>query len=128
VHLSGVDRWVGDDKRAACSGSAKLEYWLIKPISKNDMPSVGLFDAKTHLSEYVARAQAGEEVVIMRHNKPVARIVPFDAPVRATPQAMPPFIQRTFDLGEAHVELTRLNQLSDELEDVDVLSRWNRDR
>lgn len=40
------------------------------------MEAVGLFEAKTHLSEYVARAEAGEEVIIMRHNKPVARIVP----------------------------------------------------
>ncbi len=41
------------------------------------MEAVGLFEAKTHLSEYVARAEAGEEVVITRHNKPVAKIVPF---------------------------------------------------
>jgi len=39
--------------------------------------SMGLFEAKTHLSELVARAEQGEEVVITRHNKPVARIVPF---------------------------------------------------
>ncbi|HYF19815.1 MAG TPA: type II toxin-antitoxin system prevent-host-death family antitoxin [Ramlibacter sp.] len=43
------------------------------------MEAVGLFEAKTHLSEYVARAEAGEEVVIMRHNKPVAKIVPLSA-------------------------------------------------
>jgi len=43
------------------------------------MEAVGLFEAKTHLSEYVARAEAGEEVIIMRHNKPVAKIVPIDA-------------------------------------------------
>lgn len=41
------------------------------------MQAVGLFEAKTHLSEYVARAEGGEEVVIMRHNKPVAKIVPY---------------------------------------------------
>jgi prevent-host-death family protein len=40
------------------------------------MHTVGLFEAKTHLSELVARAEAGEEVVIMRHNRPVAKIVP----------------------------------------------------
>lgn len=38
---------------------------------------MGLFEAKTHLSELVARAEQGEEVVITRHNKPVAKIVPF---------------------------------------------------
>lgn len=41
------------------------------------MAAIGLFEAKTHLSEYVARAEAGEEVIITRHNKPVAKIVPF---------------------------------------------------
>lgn len=38
--------------------------------------SVGLFEAKTHLSELVARAEQGEEVIITRHNRPVAKIVP----------------------------------------------------
>jgi len=40
------------------------------------MESIGLFEAKTHLSELVARAEKGEEVVITRHNKPVAKLVP----------------------------------------------------
>lgn len=40
------------------------------------MESIGLFEAKTHLSELVARAERGEEVIITRHNKPVAKIVP----------------------------------------------------
>jgi prevent-host-death family protein len=48
------------------------------------MEAVGLFEAKTHLSEYVARAEAGEEVVIMRHNKPVAKIVPLSSAQRAS--------------------------------------------
>ena len=41
------------------------------------MDTVGLFEAKTHLSELIARAERGEEVVVTRHNKPVAKIVPF---------------------------------------------------
>lgn len=40
------------------------------------MDTIGLFEAKTHLSELVARAERGEEVIITRHNKPVAKIVP----------------------------------------------------
>lgn len=43
--------------------------------------SIGLFEAKTHLSELVARAEQGEEVIITRHNKPVARLVPIDVGV-----------------------------------------------
>jgi len=38
--------------------------------------TMGLFEAKTHLSELVARVEAGDEVVITRHNKPVAKLVP----------------------------------------------------
>jgi prevent-host-death family protein len=41
--------------------------------------AVGLFEAKTHLSELVARAEAGEEVIITRHNRPVARLVAYQA-------------------------------------------------
>ena len=40
--------------------------------------TIGLFEAKTHLSELVARAEQGGEVIITRHNKPVARIVPME--------------------------------------------------
>ncbi len=43
------------------------------------MDSIGLFEAKTHLSELIARAERGEEVVITRHNKPVAKLVPMPA-------------------------------------------------
>jgi prevent-host-death family protein len=43
------------------------------------MESIGLFEAKTHLSELVARAEQGEEVIITRHNKPVAKLVPIKA-------------------------------------------------
>lgn len=41
--------------------------------------TVGLFEAKSHLSELVARAEAGDEVIITRHNRPVARLVPIDS-------------------------------------------------
>lgn len=40
--------------------------------------TVGLFEAKTHFSELVARAEQGHEVIITRHNKPVAKIVPLN--------------------------------------------------
>ncbi len=44
------------------------------------MESFGLFEAKTHLSELIARAERGEEVIITRHNKPVAKLVPVKRP------------------------------------------------
>jgi prevent-host-death family protein len=39
------------------------------------MVTVGAFEAKTHLSTLLDRAAAGEEVVITKHGKPVARLV-----------------------------------------------------
>jgi prevent-host-death family protein len=45
------------------------------------MRQANLHDAKTHLSELVAAAERGEEVIIARANKPVARLVPIVQPV-----------------------------------------------
>ena len=39
------------------------------------MITVGAFEAKTKLSELLDRVERGEEVVITRHGKPVARLV-----------------------------------------------------
>jgi len=39
------------------------------------MATFGLFEAKTHLSELVQRAEKGEEIVLTRHGAPVARLV-----------------------------------------------------
>lgn len=38
--------------------------------------TVGAFEAKTHLSELLARVEAGEQVTITKHGRPVARLVP----------------------------------------------------
>ena len=80
------------------------------------MHTVGLFKAKTNLSEYLALAEAGGEVVIMRHKKPVAKIVALDA--KPVPKKYPKFVQRTFDMGPELVDLTHVNQL---LGDMDVM-------
>jgi prevent-host-death family protein len=42
-------------------------------------PVVNIHEAKTHLSRLVERVEAGEEVVIARAGRPVARLVPFKA-------------------------------------------------
>jgi prevent-host-death family protein len=44
--------------------------------------TVSLYEAKTQLSRLVDRALRGDEVVITRHGRPVARLVPA-APSRA---------------------------------------------
>jgi len=39
------------------------------------MKEVGVLEAKTHLSALIDEAVAGEDIVITRHGKPVARLV-----------------------------------------------------
>jgi prevent-host-death family protein len=40
------------------------------------MEPVSVYDAKTHLSRLLDAVEAGEEVVITRNGRPVARLVP----------------------------------------------------
>ena len=40
------------------------------------MVEVGAFEAKTHLSHLLDQVERGETVVIFRHGRPVARLVP----------------------------------------------------
>jgi prevent-host-death family protein len=40
---------------------------------------VNIHEAKTHLSRLLKRVMLGEEIVIARAGKPVARLVPMDA-------------------------------------------------
>jgi len=86
------------------------------------MQAIGLFEAKTHLSEYVARAEAGEEVVIMRHQKPVARIVPFAPRPETDRTPVPKFVQRTFNMGKPLTDMTQLNKLAGELENLEYIN------
>jgi len=43
---------------------------------------VGAFEAKTKFSELLERVSQGEEITITKHEKPVARLVPFEKPTR----------------------------------------------
>ena len=40
------------------------------------MASVGAFEAKTHFSSLFERVEKGEQIIITRHGKPVAKLVP----------------------------------------------------
>lgn len=48
------------------------------------MTTVNIHEAKTHLSRYVEQAAVGEETIIAKAGKPVARLVPLQA------EALPP--------------------------------------
>ena len=74
------------------------------------MSSVNLAVAKAHLSELINKVEAGEEVVITRHGRPVARVVP------ATPVKQPVPLERLAALrkslpprkGRSAIELRKL--------------------
>jgi len=45
--------------------------------------TLNLYDAKTQLSSLVDKAAAGEEIIIAKNGKPMARLVPFrERPLR----------------------------------------------
>ncbi len=44
------------------------------------MTTVNMHEAKTHLSRLVEAAAAGEEIIIAKSGKPVARLVPLGLP------------------------------------------------
>ncbi|MES2644637.1 MAG: type II toxin-antitoxin system prevent-host-death family antitoxin [Myxococcota bacterium] len=53
------------------------------------MGPVSVYDAKTHLSRLLDAVEAGEEVVITRNGRPVARLVPAAAAPRRRFGTMP---------------------------------------
>lgn len=49
------------------------------------MVMINLATAKTRLSELLDQVEGGEDVVITRHGRPVARITPIESPKRPVP-------------------------------------------
>lgn len=50
------------------------------------MTAVGAFEAKTHFASLLERVAAGEQIVITKHGRPVARLVPISGPDREKAQ------------------------------------------
>lgn len=48
-------------------------------MTKSLVSAVGVHEAKTHLSRLLERVEAGEEIVIERRGRPVARLVAVDS-------------------------------------------------
>jgi prevent-host-death family protein len=44
------------------------------------MVTAGIKEARQHFTEYLAKVERGEEVIITRRNEPVARISPVKSP------------------------------------------------
>lgn len=67
------------------------------------MASYGIGEAKTQLSKLVHMAEEGEEVVLRRGRRPVARVVPIAAAegaIRRTPGRMRGRVRMPEDFGE----------------------------
>lgn len=54
----------------------RSNFLLMNVIAPPPTATVGAYDAKTRLAELLDRVQKGEEIVITRHGKPIARLVP----------------------------------------------------
>jgi prevent-host-death family protein len=49
---------------------------------------INVHEAKTHFSKLLARAHAGETIVLARAGKPYAKLVPLEAPRERRPGAL----------------------------------------
>jgi prevent-host-death family protein len=64
------------------------------------MPSeIGAYEAKTHLPALLERAARGEEIVITKHGRPIARLMPVD---RTSPDRRRRAIERLKTFAEGH--------------------------
>lgn len=61
------------------------------------MDAVSIHEAKTHFSRLVARAEAGEEIIVRRGATPVAKIVAYHAP---TSPRRPGALRGQIDIAE----------------------------
>ena len=60
-----------------------------------------IHEAKTHFSKLVERAAAGEEIIIGKAGKPVARLVPYrEAPPKRMPGSMKGKIRMASDFDD----------------------------
>ena len=70
---------------------------------------MNVYEAKTQLSKLLEQVEAGEEIVIARNGKPVARLVPFQrASVRRLPGAWKGKVWMSPDFDEPDPELEEL--------------------
>lgn len=61
--------------------------------------NIGAFEAKTKFSELLERVRQGEEITITKHEKPVARLVPFEKPSQVDLAAL---FQQMAKFGAGH--------------------------
>jgi prevent-host-death family protein len=78
---------------------------------------VNIHEAKTHLSRLVARAAAGEEIVIGKAGKPMAKLVPYTEskePRKLGAWKGKVWLAPDWDSPEVNEEITRLFEGEDD--------------
>jgi prevent-host-death family protein len=85
-------------------------------IASSPSRAIGAFEAKNTLGTLLDRVERGEEIVITRHGRAVARLVPNDASIdRAQAQAaMDRIRERARRLGLAKFDWEEVKALRDE--------------
>jgi prevent-host-death family protein len=83
------------------------------------METVGSYEAKTHLPRLLERVERGETIIITRHGKAVARLVP------ATPTAAQPEIAEVIEAMRVFQE-QEAPTLGDELSVRDLINEGRR--
>ena len=63
--------------------------------------TVNIHEAKTHLSKLLARVMGGEEIIIAKAGKPIARLVPYNRqPPKRVPGTAKGKIRMSVDFNE----------------------------
>ena len=70
------------------------------------MDSIGAYEAKTHLPRLLDRVARGDSMIITRHGKPVARLVPVSSDRERAREAATRIVER-----RRHLELAPLAEL-----------------
>lgn len=70
------------------------------------MDSIGAYEAKTHLPRLLDRVARGDSMIITRHGKPVARLVPVSSDRERAREAATRIIER-----RRHLDLAPLPEL-----------------
>ena len=65
------------------------------------METIGAYEAKTHLAQLLERVARGEHLIITRHGKPVAQLIPVTGDRQRAQQAAARIVERRRHLKKA---------------------------
>ena len=65
------------------------------------MEMIGAYEAKTHFAKLLERVERGEHLMITRHGKPVAQLIPVPSDRQQARQAAARIVQRRRHLKKA---------------------------